>query len=88
MIYVSSIHSEIHMWSSIANCFVMTLCIASKVVGSTCLHHPEKNYQKENTMLNVGTCFQWYPPRREEVVYWMTLVNLSKWVNMYIPNLL
>ncbi len=59
MINASSIHSEIHMWSSTTNCFVMTLYIASKVVGSTCLHHPKKTYQEENTLLNariISTC--------------------------------
>jgi hypothetical protein len=30
----------------------MTLCITSKVVGSTYLHHPKNIYQEENTLLN------------------------------------
>ncbi len=45
MIYASSIHSKIHMWSSIANCFVMICCIAAKVVSLAYLHYPKKNYQ-------------------------------------------
>jgi hypothetical protein len=43
----------------------MTYCIASKVVGLACLHHPKKMYQEENTLLNARI----NPPRREEVVY-------------------
>jgi len=47
LIYASSIHSKIHMWSSTTNCFVMTCCIATKVVSLAYLHYPKKIINKK-----------------------------------------